>query len=240
MKILSIIPARGGSKRVPGKNTRKLLRKPLLAWAIEAAKQSGSDRVIVTTDDPEIVRVAKRYGAEVPFLRPKELAQDATPIEPVLRHALEWLQENESYKPDAIALLMPTNPLRLPEHIDEAAAIMKKTDADSVVAVAEALGNNNPHWMLRRHENGEVRLFTGDPLTAIRARSQDLPNSYSRNDIVYLLKPGNLYQETPNLYGEKVELYVMDDLFYSDINTPEDWYVTEHKLRRLRKDRGSR
>ena len=233
MKVLAIIPARGGSKRIPGKNVRRMLRRPLLSWAIDAAKGSSIDRVIVSTDDPAIAAVAKRYGAEAPFLRPKELATDMLGIEPVLRHALEWLEEHENYRPDVLALLMPTNPLRLPQHIDEALRLMKKTGADSVVAVAEALGNNNPHWMLIKNEMGEIRLFNGSPLTTIKTRSQDLPKAYSRNDILYLLNPKNLYEKIPNLYGKKTELYVMDDLFYSDINTPEDWAVTEHKLRRL-------
>jgi CMP-N-acetylneuraminic acid synthetase len=232
MKILAIIPARGGSKRIPGKNVKKMLNKPLLAWAIEAARNSCADRVIVSTDDPGIAKIAKRYGAEVPFLRPHELSNDTIGIEPVLRHALEWLKQNGGYSPDAVALLMPTNPLRLPEHINEAAALMRKTKADSVVAVAQALGNNNPHWMLVQ-QKGSVRLFNGKPLTAIKTRSQELPPVYSRNDILYLLKPKNIYEKIPNLYGKKIELYVMDELFYSDINSPEDWAVTENKLRRL-------
>lgn len=232
MKILAIIPARGGSKRVPGKNIKKMLNKPLLAWAVEAAKNSCADRVIVSTDDPDIAKIAKRYGAEVPFLRPKELSNDTMGIEPVIRHAIEWLGEKEGYVPDAIALLMPTNPLRLPEHIDEAASLMRKAKADSIVAVAQALGNNNPHWMLVQ-EKGTVRLFNGKPLTAIKTRSQDLPPVYSRNDILYLLKPKNVYEKIPNLYGKKIELYVMDELFYSDINSPEDWAITEDKLKRL-------
>lgn len=233
MKVLAIIPARGGSKRVPGKNIKKMLGKPLLAWAIEAAKNSCADRVIVSTDDPAIAKVAKRYGAEVPFLRPHELSNDTMGIEPVVHHALEWLKKNEGYTPDAVALLMPTNPLRLPKHINEAVELMHKTKADSIVAVAQALGNNNPHWMLVCPAPGRVRLFNGKPLTAIKTRSQDLPPVYSRNDILYILKPKNVSEKIPNLYGKKVELYIMDELFYSDINSPEDWSVTENKLKRL-------
>lgn len=235
MKLLAIIPARGGSKRVPGKNVKKMLGKPLLAWAIEAAKNSCADRIIVSTDDSSIAKLAKRYGAEAPFLRPHELANDTIGIEPVVRHTLEWLKKNEGYAPDVVALLMPTNPLRLAEHINEAAEIMRKTKADSVIAVAQALGNNNPYWMLVNPKRGDVRLFNGKPLTSIATRSQDLPPVYSRNDILYMLKPKNVYEKIPNLYGKKVELYIMDELFYSDINSPEDWAVTESKLKRLHK-----
>jgi len=123
MKILGIIPARGGSKRLSGKNIKKLAGKPLIAWTIESAKQSHLDRIIVTTDDLQIAKVAKRYGVEVPFIRPTELAGDKLGIEPVLTHALDWLKKEEGYQPDAVALLMPTFPLRQSNHIDEAIKI---------------------------------------------------------------------------------------------------------------------
>lgn len=234
MKIIGIIPARGGSKRIPYKNIRKLSGKPLLAWSIETAKRSRLlDKVIVSTDDAKIAAIAKRYGAEVPFMRPAELSGDKVGIEAVLKHAYEWFIENRHYKADAIALIFPTNPLRRTEHIDEAVRIFQKTKADSVVSVIPATANMNPYWILKRNKNGRVTLFTGEPLTKIKMRSQDLPPCYSRNDIIYLLKPGNLYEKTPNLYGRKVELYVMDELFSADINTPVDWFVCQQKFKML-------
>ncbi|CAA7603172.1 3-deoxy-manno-octulosonate cytidylyltransferase [Acididesulfobacillus acetoxydans] len=124
-RILGIIPARGGSKGIPRKNIRLLGGKPLLAWTIEAALEAGClDRLILTTEDEEIAAVGRKYGCEVPFLRPAELAQDSTPgIEPVL-HALRWLAEREGYRPDYVLLLQPTSPLRRAEQIRECAARM--------------------------------------------------------------------------------------------------------------------
>jgi CMP-N-acetylneuraminic acid synthetase len=235
MKILGVIPARGGSKRIPRKNIRLLNGKPLLAWTIENAIKSGISRVVVSTDDPIIAKIAKKSGAEVPFLRPSELAGDKLGIEPVLKHAFEWYKTNEHFHADAIALLMPTSPLRRTEHIDEAINILKRTKADSVVSVIPATANNNPHWILKRNSRGRVVLFTGDPLTKIKTRSQDLPPCYSRNDVIYLLKPKNLYEKIPNLYGKKVELYVMDEFFDVDINTPNDWFICQQKFKLLKK-----
>lgn len=235
MEILGIIPARGGSKRIPGKNTKLVGGKPLIAWTIEAAKQSKLSRVIVSTDDPQIARTAKRYGAEVPFLRPTDLAGDKLGIEPVLLHALEWLAKEEGYYPDAIALLMPTSPLRQAKHINEAIKIFIKEKPDSVVSVIEARANQNPHWVLKKNNKNECVLFTGQPLTKIITRSQDLPPCYSRNDMIYLLNPANLKAKTPNLYGKKVELYVMDDFYNADINTPEDLFICRQKMKLLKK-----
>ncbi|MEK7090871.1 MAG: acylneuraminate cytidylyltransferase family protein [Patescibacteria group bacterium] len=120
-KILGIITARGGSKGIPGKNIKLLSGKPLVVYTIEAAKKSASlDRIILTTDDEAIAKVAKQNGCEVPFMRPAELAKDDTPTMPVVQHALKWLAENENYGPDAVMILQPTSPLRQDFHIKEA------------------------------------------------------------------------------------------------------------------------
>lgn len=238
MEVLAVIPARGGSKRIPRKNIADFHGKPVIAWTIEAAKKATSiSRVLVNTDDEEIRAIAMAHGAEAPFLRPAALAQDAMGVEPVLIDTLEWLKKHEGYVPDAIALLLPTNPMRTPGGLDEAVARFKETGADSVVTVSEARANNNPHWMLRKDASGGVLLFDGTPLKGIRTRSQELPPCYSRNDIAFILKPSNLHQNPSNLYGDKVELFVMDESFDGDINTPEDWHVAYDKFRRLRKVR---
>lgn len=234
MNIIAIIPARGGSKRIPRKNLKKMFGKPLISWSIEAAKKAKLiERIIVSTDDAEISKVAKRYGAEVPFIRPAELAGDSVGMEPVLIHAIEWLEKNEGYKTDIVLLLQSTNPLKRPQELDEAIKIMLKTQSDSVVSVGEALGNNNPHWVLKRNNSGKVVLSNNKSLKKMVTRSQDLPKHYSRNDIVYVLKPKNLYEKPSNLYGNKVELLVMDEIFYTDINSHEDWEITANKLKRL-------
>ena len=235
MNIIAIIPARGGSKGAPKKNIRNFCGKPLIAWAIETALKSPLiSRTIVSTDDPKIAKVAKKYGAEVPFSRPKELATSTIGIEPTLRHAYEWLLQNEGYKADGLVLLMATNPLRQPFHIDEAIKIFKNKKADSVVAVNETPANHTPYWALVQTDSG-VSLFDGTDLKNILTRRQDFPQKcYSRNDLIYILKPKNLYEKKPNLYGKKVELYITSSICEADINTPEEWLVTEMKFKRLK------
>ncbi len=236
MKIVAVIGARGGSKSIPDKNIKLFNGKPLIAWAILNAKKSQLlDRVIVSTDSPKIAKIAKKYGAEVPFLRPKELATPTIGLEPVLKHAYSWLLENEEYKADALLLLPVTNPLRQPFHIDEAIKIFKNKKADSVVSVNETPANHTPYWTLVQTDAG-VSLFGGIDLKNILTRRQDFPQKcYTRNDLVYVLKPENLYEEKPNLYGKKVELYQTSTIYEADINTPEEWALTENRFRQLKK-----
>lgn len=235
MKTLAIIPARGNSKRIPQKNIKKFAGKPLIAWTIIAARKSKLiNRIIVTTDSKKIAKIARRYKAEIPFLRPKKLAKDSIGIEPVLISALEWLKKHESYQPDAVILLMPTNPLKLPRHLDEAIRIFKKKNVDSVISVSEATGNNNPYWILKKTKAGKITLFNDANIKKMLVRSQLLPACYSRNDIIYVLKLKNLYEKPFNLYGDKIELYIMDEFFNADINTPEDWHIALDKFKRLK------
>jgi N-acylneuraminate cytidylyltransferase len=133
-EILVIIPARGGSKGIPRKNIRMFSGYPLIAWSIAAAKKSQSvTRVIVSTDDPEIAAVAREWGAETPFLRPTEFAQDKTTDLPVFEHALKWLKENEKYQPDIVIQLRPTSPIRPLHCVDDAVKILlDHPQADSV------------------------------------------------------------------------------------------------------------
>jgi len=230
MQILAIIPARGGSKSIPRKNLKLLGGKPLIAWSIESARASNASRVLVTTDDEEIAAVAKKYGADVPFIRPSELAGDTVGMEPVLKHALEWLKENERYEPDGVALLQSTCPMRQSRHINEAIEIFSQKineGFDCVIGVSEAIANLNPEWQLKYDENNRVTLGTGAPLTTIKKRRQELTPSYIRNDIIYLFKPSVL-REAPNLHGNNLALYIVKDLpFDLDINTPQDWEFAE-------------
>lgn len=238
MKIVGIIPARGDSERVPNKNLRILNGKPLIAWTILTAKKSKNlDRIIVSTDSLRIAKIAKQYGAEVPFMRPTEHATSTVGIEPTLRHAYEWLLNNEGYQADGIALIFATNPLRQVSHIDNAIKIFKDKKADSVVAVNETPANHTPYWTLIRSKKGKVTLWDGAPLKKLLTRRQDFPKKcYARNDLVYVLKPKNLYdKERSNLYGEKVELYVIPDpeKYEVDINTPGEWEEAERRIKKL-------
>lgn len=230
MKILTIIPARGGSKSIPRKNLKLLGGKPLIAWSIESAIKSKAGRVLVSTDDEEIAAVAKKYGAEVPFIRPAKLAGDKVGMEPVLKHAVEWLKQNENYTPDGVALLQSTCPLRQSHHINKAIEIFSqkiKKGADCVISVSEAIANRNPEWMLKYDSDGKVTLGNNEPLLKIKNRRQELTPCYFRNDLIYLFKPEVLWS-APNIHGNNPALYIVNDLpFDLDINTPADWELAE-------------
>ena len=238
-KFVAIIPARGESKRIPGKNIKKFSGKPLIAWTILGAlKSKYLDRVIVSTDDKEITKIAKRYGAEVPFLRPKEMAIPTIGIEPTLKHTYQWLLENENYKADALVLLMPTAPLRQTRHIDEAIEIFRKKNVDSVIGINEIPASHTPYWTLVINKKGQVTLWNGAGLENRITRSQDFPQKcYSWNDLVYVFKPKNLFKKVPNLYGDNIEPYIIPDpsRYEADINTPDEWHNAELKFQKLKK-----
>jgi len=154
VEVLALIPARGGSKGIPRKNIRDFSGYPLIAWSIAAAKQAELvTRVVVSTDDEEIAAVAREWGAETPFLRPAQFAEDKTTDLPVFVHALEWLAENENYRPDVVVQLRPTSPIRPVRLVDDAVRILlQNAEADSVRGVVPA--GQNPHKMWRLAEGG--------------------------------------------------------------------------------------
>lgn len=234
MNVVAVIPAKGTSKRLPGKNIRMMLGKPLIAWAIEAARGSHKvNRVIVSTDDEKVAHIAKEYGAEVPFMEPKEISAGGGSVEKVMLHVANWLQEHEGYKTDALLLLLPTNPLRQSKHLDDMVEQFEKTGADCIASVCEAAATHNPHWMFMRGADGNIVTSVGGELKDMPTRSQDLPPCFIRNDICFVIRPDNLRKNPPVLWGDKVDLYVMDEIFDTDINTAEDWNVTEDKFKRF-------
>lgn len=233
-KILGIIPARGGSKSIPHKNIKPFLNKPLIAWSIEALKKSGvADKIIVSTDDRGIAEVAKKYGAEIPFLRPAELAQDLTPTLPVLQHALKWIKENEGYEPDIILLAQATTPGVQTFHFKEGVELFLSSGADSVISLVRVPGGYSPHWQFNLKENGRAELFTGGSVKNVIRRRQDLPETFIRNSAFYIFKPSLLFEKEPSFYGDDVRGYVMDDKYNIDIDTPEDWEEAEKKLGKI-------
>ena len=227
LNIVGIIPARGGSKSIKNKNIREFHGKPLISWTIECALNSNIDRVVVSTNDEAIRDISLNCGAEVPFLRPDELADDYSGVESVLKHAYEYFTNVEYYHVDVIVMLLPTSPFRCVEDINNALEIYKKSEVTSVVSVSLAEANMNPHWMLIENKN-EVQLFNGDRLTSIKDRRQDLPKVYIRNDFIYLLDPNNLFESKANLYGCKVKMLKIPEHRYDiDLNTEKDWIVAE-------------
>lgn len=238
-KILGVITARGGSKGIPGKNIKPLLGKPLIAYTIEAAKASGVfDRLILSTDDEAIARVAREYGCEVPFMRPKELAQDTTPHLPVMQHAVQWLKDNEGYVPDYTMILPPTAPLRQPFHIREVVDLIMRTNADSVLAVAEIPKQFTPYKAMVKGDDGFLRLMSGNSIWKRAVRRQDIPPAYWSVASLYLFRTELLFHPVePNFYGEKVVPYVVEDKYVVDIDVPEDWAEAERVMERLNKEK---
>ncbi len=234
-KILAVIPARGGSKGIPRKNIKLLGGKPLIAWSIEVAKHCPLiDRVIVSTDDKEIANVAREYGAEVPFVRPEELAEDLTPTLPVIVHTVKWLEENEKYYCDSVILLAPTFPFRTQEHIKESIELLQNGGADSVISVVEVTGQYSPYWQFTVDKKGKLELFTGDgDIKKVIPSRQELPTTYIRNSALYVFKKDFLFKNPPSIYGDDVAPYIMDKKYTLDIDTEEDWQMAESFLKNI-------
>lgn len=225
-KILGIIPARGGSKGVPCKNIRVVAGKPLIAWTIKEAKKSEHiEQLIVSSEDDEIIAVAKEFGCEAPFVRPMELAQDETPgIEPI-KHAINFYLNNGVYF-DYIICLQCTSPLRTVSDIDGAIELCLKSNADSVVSVCEA--EHSPYWMKKVDERGCIANFIDDGMKY--ARRQDLPKVYRINGAFYMATP-ELIMKTNNWYSKETRAFIMDNMHSIDIDSELDFIVVETVLK---------
>jgi len=219
--ILGIIPARGGSKAIPRKNLALLANKPLLAWTVEVALESASlDRLVISTDDPEIADVGKKLGAEIPFLRPTELAADTSTSIDVILHAIRWFADNENYRPDYVLLLQPTSPLRTATDIRESIKLALAKHADCVVSVCET--HQHPLWM--KGVNDEGRLVDLYPQSPAPTRRQDLPSVFALNGAIYLaLRTFVLSERT--FISDRTYAYVMPENRSLDVDTPWDLYL---------------
>jgi len=229
-KFLGLIPARGGSKSIPLKNIKPLLGKPLIAYTIEEAlKSEYIDKIIVSTDDIQIAKISKEYGAEVPFIRPKELATDTSPTLPVIQHALKYL-ESEDYIPDFVVLLQPTSPLREVKHIDEAIKKILDTDADTVITLTES--NIHPFWM-RKLEGDKVYPFIETCNNSLRR--QDLPPVYKLNGAVVVSKR-EVIVSGKNWQEQDIRAIIIAPIYSIDIDTPLDFYIAEKLMELKAKD----
>lgn len=229
MKPLIVIPARGGSKGVPGKNIKPLNGKPLIHYTIEAARQVFSDELIcVSTDSEEIKKVAEQTGLPVPFLRPDELATDTAGSQEVLLHALEFYQKR-GYEADTIILLQVTSPFRNARHIREALDLYS-SDNDMIVSVNET--DANPYYTLREEDaDGWLKKSKQGDFT----RRQDVPKVYELNGAIYVINV-MAFLKKPIGDFSRVRKYLMDDLHSIDIDTPLDWDISEFLIHKY-KDR---
>ena len=221
MKVLAIIPARGGSKGVPGKNIKVVGGKPLIGWTIISALEAeGIDRVMVSTDSEEIAEVARDYSVEIPFLRPGEISRDDTPgIEPIL-HAVRWCSQEEGYKPDYVICLQPTSPFRTTEDIEKAIRFAFDRDADSVVSVTPV--DHHPNWM--QVIDDEVRLndFIEGGYEVIKR--QDMEPVYALNGAIYLIRR-DLLLSRKTFFVTDTFAYIMPPERSLDIDTPWDMHL---------------
>jgi CMP-N,N'-diacetyllegionaminic acid synthase len=231
--VLGVVTARAGSKGIPGKNTRLLGGRPLIAHTIDAAQESGVfDRLILSTDDEQAAAIARARGCDVPFMRPDSLARDDTPHLPVMQHALTWLRDHDRYVPDWVMILLPTSPLRQPRHIREAVDLAVASGADSVVSVDEMPPHYNPMRVVTVDESGWARLFVdGQPVRRRPCRRQDMPPAWLLNGAIYLFRTPVLFDAIePSLYGDKVAAYKMPPPYGLNIDAPEDWTIVERAL----------
>ena len=180
------------------------------------------DRVVITTDDVEIAEVSRQFGAETPFMRPAELAADETLAEPVIEHALRWLEDNEDYRPDYVMLLQPTSPLRTSEDIDNSIKIAVENDADGVVSLCEP--KHHPYLVKRLGDQGEIVDFV--PLDRSYKRRQDLPPAYGLTGAVYMVKR-EIMLEQKTFYTDRTFPYIMPVERSVDIDTPWDLALAE-------------
>jgi CMP-N-acetylneuraminic acid synthetase len=225
--VVAIVPARSGSKGLPGKNLRLLAGRSLVARAVDAAHQSGVvDRVFVSTDAESIAEEGRRAGAEVPFLRPAELAGDQAPMMPVLEHAVRVLEQS-GLTIAIVALLQPTSPLRTPRHVRDAVDRLRETGADSVVSVVELPRHYSPDYVMRI--DGE-RLVHFLPEGAHVTRRQDARIAYVRDGTVYVCWRRTLVEQH-SLYGADSRPLIIPAAESLTIDTPEDWAEAERRLR---------
>lgn len=229
-KVITIIPARGGSKGVPRKNIKLLNGKPLIAYTIEAALHSGVvDRVFISTDDAEIAEVAKKFGAEV-IDRPKELAGDKITLEPVIKQALEFLEINENYVPDFVSCIQPTSPLLKPETVK---ACVNKVVNDGLDSCITAFLPETYEWKWKpvRDESGKEIVFEPEVPVMKRVVRQDLPKIYHENGAFYITKT-SLFKELGHRWGGKMAVVEMSEEDSIQIDNLNQFWMVDQILKR--------
>lgn len=227
MNILVVIPARGGSKGIPGKNIKPLNGKPLIYYTIDAARCVVDDaNICVSTDDEQIIESVEQYGLKVPFKRPENLATDTASTYEVLLHALQFY-EDKGERYDIIILLQATSPFRTGEHIKEALTLYSK-DIDMVVSVKET--DSNPYYVCFEEDtDGMLQISKGD---GHYTRRQDCPPVYEYNGAIYIINPDSLKNKTLNKFSKRKK-YLMDREHSLDLDTMLDWEVAELVIKNI-------
>jgi N-acylneuraminate cytidylyltransferase len=228
--VVAIVPARGGSKSIPRKNIRPLAGAPLLAYSIAAGLAARLvDRVIVSTDDEEIAAIARRWGAEVPFVRPAALAGDAVPDLPVFQHALDWLRIHDAWAPEIVVQLRPTSPLRPPDGVDRAVGLLRgDATADSVRTVVRS--SQNPYKMWRLRDDGTMApLLEGHGPEAYNRPRQELPVTYWQSGHIEAIRSATILRQQ-SMTGGRILPLVLDGAYSCDIDSDTDLRHAEWTL----------
>lgn len=223
-KILAVIPARKGSKRLPKKNIKDLNGKPLIAWTIEASTASKYiTNTIVSSDSEDILNIAKKYGAETPFLRPKHLAEDESQSIDVITHAINYYKEELNMEFDYVILLQPTSPLRTAVNIDEAIEYLIEKNAKAVISVCKM--EHNPIWANTLNEEKSMKNFLDEKY--INKRTQDLEEYYRINGAIYICKIDILLKENRFFIKDDIFAYEMNQEDSVDIDTNLDFILAK-------------
>lgn len=230
MKVLGLIPVRGGSKGIPRKNEKSLHGKPLLQYTVESALASQMlSTTIVSTEDDQLFKLSLELGVSAPFKRPHYLAMDTSSSVDVVIHAIKALEEmGEEF--DAVCLLQATNPFRKPGMIDNAIDAFKESGADSLVSVLPVPHEYNPHWVFEPNDHGYLIIATGE--TEIIKRRQELPPAFIRDGAIYLTKTEVLLKKK-SLYGDSTSYILSDIERHVNIDTIEDWKAAEDLAKRI-------
>ena len=219
--FLAIIPARGGSKRLPRKNVLELCGKPLIAWSIEAGlKSKYIDKLIVTSDDEDILSISEKYGSDI-IKRPEELSNDTATTFDALKHTIDNLE-----KYDYIVLLQPTSPLRNEKYLDEAIELLEQKNADAVISVCEM--DHSPLWSNTLPEDGNMRGFLREEI--LNKRSQDLEKYYRLNGAVYICKTDKLLENKSFFLKDNIFAYIMDRKSSIDIDEEIDFLFAKRVI----------
>src|SRR5688572_4276792 len=228
--VLALVPARGGSKGIPDKNIRPLAGRTLLEYAARVSEESGVvDRIILSTDSERIAEEGRRVGLEVPFLRPSELAQDDTPMLPVIEHAVDFVAR-EGWDTEIIVLLQPTSPLRTPAHIRAAVQELRDSGSDSVVTVVELPRHLSPDYVMRVDAGLLVPFLPGG--THI-TRRQDARPAFVRDGTAYVFWARTL-REARSIYGRTCRPLVIPAEESITIDSPDDWLNAERRIAAVR------
>lgn len=228
-KIIGVIPARGGSKSIPRKNIKILQGKPLVAYTIEEAKKSKYlTHLVVSTEDEEIKNISLKYGAEVPFLRPKELATDDALAIPTVQHTVITIEKIKNINYDYVIMLQPTTPLRETEDIDKALAMLIEADADGIISVVD-VDNWHPMKMKKFDENSYLIDYQTPPVE--NPPRQILPKVYMVNGAIYAAKR-DVFMEKNTFKGEKCLGYIMPTERSVNIDTEIDFLIAEYYLKK--------